>query len=87
MTKGIRSDNYFYSKSQFGYNTSAIVPIYNSQQKIVAILGVEVAMEALQNTLLEFILFTAVASALLIAIFIAIYLKYLQSSLVAPSGL
>ncbi len=84
LEKGIRSDNYFYSHSQFGYNTSAIVPIYNSEKEIVAILGVEVAMEALQNMLQRFILQTLGASAALIALFIAVYLAYLRRSVVKP---
>lgn len=84
VTKGVRADNYFYSKSQFGYNTSAIVPVYNSDHEIVAILGVEIAMETLQNMLLEFILFTFMASAALIAVFIALYLHYLRRSVVTP---
>lgn len=84
LSKGIRSSNYFYSHSQFGYNTSAIVPIYSSEGEIVAILGVEVAMEALQNMLLHFILLTLVASAALTALFITAYLIYLRRKVVKP---
>ncbi len=84
LEKGIRSDNYFYSHSQFGYNTSAIVPIYSSDGAVVAILGVEVAMEALQNMLLRFILMTLAASAALTALFITAYLFYLRRSVIKP---
>jgi len=84
LDKGIRSDNYFYSHSQFGYNTSAVVPIYTSEGEIVAILGVEVAMETLQNMLLRFILLTMVASAALTFLFIAVYLVYLRRSVIKP---
>ncbi len=84
LEKGIRSDNYFYSHSQFGYNTSAVVPIYTSGGEIVAILGVEVAMETLQNMLLRFILLTMVASAALTFLFIAVYLVYLRRSVIKP---
>ena len=84
LTTGARSDNYFYSHSMFGYNTSAIVPVYNSQDDIVAILGVEVAMETLQSMLAQFIVFTVLASAVIIAVFIAIYLRYLRKHLVRP---
>lgn len=84
VSSGIRSTNYFYSKSQFGYNTSAIVPIYNSEQKIVAILGVEVAMKTLQNMLLRFMLLTFIASAVITAVFIWLYLHVLRRSVVNP---
>lgn len=84
VSSGIRSTNYFYSKSQFGYNTSAVVPVYNSEQKIVAILGVEVAMKTLQNMLLRFMVLTFLASAVITAVFIWLYLHVLRRGVVNP---
>ena len=63
--EGVRVDNYFYSHSEFGYNTSAIVPVYNSQNGIVAILVVEISMGILQSVLTEFVVFIAAASVLI----------------------
>jgi sigma-B regulation protein RsbU (phosphoserine phosphatase) len=82
--EGVRVDNYFYSHSEFGYNTSAIVPVYNSQNGIVAILVVEISMGILQSVLTEFVVFIAAASVLIIGIFIAVYLTYLQRKVVLP---
>lgn len=87
LKEGTRSDNYFYSHSQFGYNTSAVVPIYTTKGDIVAILVVEVAMEALQNMLARFIILTLLASGGLIALNIAAYLAYLRRSVVKPIGI
>ncbi len=82
--EGVRVDNYFYSRSEFGYNTSAIVPVYNSQDVIVAILVVEISMGILQSILTEFVVFITAASVLIIGIFIAVYLTYLQRKVVLP---
>ncbi|MDD2213482.1 MAG: SpoIIE family protein phosphatase [Oscillospiraceae bacterium] len=81
---GQRSQRYFYSQSQFGYNTSAIVPIYTSDGQVAALLGVEVAMETMQHLLTQFILFTFLVSAALTALFVSLYLIYLQKHVVAP---
>ncbi|NJP41726.1 SpoIIE family protein phosphatase [Oscillospiraceae bacterium HV4-5-C5C] len=81
---GQRAKRYFYSKSQFGYNTSAIVPIYTSDGQVAALLGVEVAMETMQHLLTQFILFTFLVSAALTALFVSLYLVYLQKHVVAP---
>lgn len=84
VREGVRVNNYFYSHSEFGYNTSAVVPIYNSQNDIVALLTVEIEMELLQSILMEFVIFTAAASIVIIGIFIAAYLTYLQRKVVSP---
>ena len=84
INTGERVDNYFYSHSQFGYNTSAIVPIYNSKNEIVAILGTEIAMKKLQDTLFEYVLYAVIISTALTALFIACYLMYLHRRVVAP---
>lgn len=87
VTTGERVDNYFYSHSQFGYNTSAIIPIYNSQNEIIAILGVEIAMEKLHSNMLEYILYAVVLSTILITFFILLYMNYLRRKVVAPINL
>ncbi len=84
LTTGKRVDNYFYSHSEFGYNTSAIVPVYDSNHNVVAILGVEISMETLQNTLFQYILYAVIISTVLTAIFIACYLMYLRRQVVSP---
>lgn len=84
VEKGERVDNYFYSHSQFGYNTSAIIPVYNGDKDIVAIIGVEISMEKLSGTLFEYVLYAIIISSLLIALFIVCYLLYLHKSVVRP---
>ena len=84
VTTGARVNNYFYSHSQFGYNTSAIVPVYNGKKDIVAIIGVEIAMSLLQSTLREYLLVAGVFSTLLTFLFLTAYLIYLRRRVVNP---
>lgn len=81
---GKRVDNYFYSESQFGYNTSAIVPVYSSDQRIVAILGVEISMTLIKETLREYVIYAIVVSSLLVALMIFIYMTYINRKVVHP---
>lgn len=84
VENGERVDNYFYSESQFGYNTSAIVPVYSSDNRIVAILGVEIAMSRLQSTVFEYVLYAVIISSALILLFITGYLFYLRRKVIHP---
>lgn len=81
---GKRSDNYFYSHSDFGYNTSAIVPIQNSDGQVVAIIGVELAMKTLQNARMEYILYTVALGAALTAFIIFLFLIYIKQKVIRP---
>ncbi len=81
---GKRSDNYFYSHSDFGYNTSAIVPIKNSDGKVTAIIGVELAMETLQEARMEYIVYVAALGALLTAFIILLFLAYIRRRVITP---
>jgi len=84
LATGERVDNYFYSHSKFGYNTSAIIPVYNSEKKIVAIIGVEIAMSLIESTLREYVLYAIVFTTILTFLFISLYLMYLRKNVIAP---
>ena len=84
---GVRSDNYFYSHSAFGYNTSAIMPIKNSQGNVVGIMGVEIAMTNLQNTRFQYMFFVVLLSVLIAALVIVGVLIAIRKMLLEPINL
>lgn len=84
VTQGIRSDNYFYSESEFGYNTSAIVPVYDSNNTIVAIIGVEFSMQNLYDMLSEYVLTVFTLTPIIIFILIAIFSLYVTRKIIIP---
>ena len=81
---GGRSNNYFYSHSAFGYNTSAIVAIQNADGKTVAYLGVELAMETLENARINYVLSVIILGTLFTAIIIVVFLLYFDKKMLTP---
>ena len=81
---GNRSDNYFYSHSAFGYNTSAIAAIRNSDGKVIGIIGVEIAMTNLQTARQKYILYTVLLSMLITVCVVLAYLTYIRRFILKP---
>ncbi|MDO5146510.1 MAG: PP2C family protein-serine/threonine phosphatase [Eubacteriales bacterium] len=81
---GKRSDNYFYSHSAFGYNTSAIVAIRNDENKTVALLGVELAMTTLQRARKDFLFSMIFVGVILTAVIVAAFFYYIRKTMIVP---
>ena len=81
---GERSSNYFYSHSAFGYNTSAIAGIRDSEGKVIAILGVELTMSTLQAARTNYIISTALVSLVITAAFVAILVFIIRKTVLKP---
>lgn len=85
VTTGERVDNYFYSYSEkFGPHTTAAVPVYNSRGEIVAILGVEKAMSALQRARRHYVLVVLAVTLVVVALCSAIYMFYTYRVMIKP---
>ena len=82
--KGEPADNYYYSNSDFGYNTSGIVPIKDSNGKVVALLAVELSMQSMIAARIQYISFVVLLSILITAIIIIISAFYYKRSLISP---
>lgn len=84
LDTGERSDNFFESKSDFGYNTSAIQPIKNSKGEVIAVIGVEVPMVTIEAALRKYITNAVTITIALIAMFLVIYIIYVIKSIINP---
>lgn len=85
MTTGERVDNYFYSYSEkFGPHTTAAVPIYDSQGRIVALLSVEKAMSTLQQARGHYVFVVLLATLLVVALCSVIYIYYTYRVMIRP---
>lgn len=80
---GERPDNYFISKSTFGYNTSAMLPVVYDG-KVIAAIGVEVPMKQIRSVLEQYLLYAVGVTALLIIMVISVYMIYLYRSVIRP---
>lgn len=83
---GERSSSYFISKSAYGYNTSAILPIVFDGQT-VAVVGVEIPMSTLQKALGDYVSHAVLGMMVVTIICLAIYVNLLYRSIIAPINL
>ena len=86
---GERSDNYFISEGQFGYNTSAAYPVVQDG-KTVAFIGVEIPMATLKQDTETFIrkviIVTGITAVLLLLIGIAFIVRTMIRPIVMVSS-
>ncbi|MBR5577482.1 MAG: serine/threonine-protein phosphatase, partial [Lachnospiraceae bacterium] len=80
---GERSDNYFISESQYGYNTSAIYPILKDG-KTIAVIGVEVPMVTLKEALTAYTTASIISIVIVTTALMILYLRYLYKTLIKP---
>ncbi len=83
---GERSDSYFISKSAYGYNTSAILPIM-LEGSTAAVVGVEIPMATLQKTLSDYVSHSVLSMLVVTVLCLAVYVHILYSSIIAPINL
>lgn len=81
---GERPDDYFIRKTKFGYNSSAMLPVFNSDGEPVALIVADVPILHMTETLNRYLLFTVSITVLIVAVFMAIFLTQLQRSMVRP---
>ena len=84
-TKGTKPDSYLVRHSQkYGYLTSSMLPVIDSQGNIVALLLVDVWMKVIISTLRTYILNTVVISLTVLAAFGIIYWFVMRRSFIRP---
>lgn len=82
LETGKRSDNYFISKSQYGYNTYAMQPLEIGDD--ILLLGVEIPMTTIETALTQYVLFAVCVSVAIILLVIVIYMAYLYRTVIKP---
>lgn len=83
---GERSDSYFISKSIYGYNTSAILPIV-LEGRTAAVIGVEIPMATLQKALGDYVSHSVLSMLVVTVLCLAVYVHILYRSIIAPINL
>lgn len=86
METGERVDNYFISKGEFGYNTSAIYPLYVDGE-VKGVIGVEIPMSTLQHALQEYIVNAVMVTAVVVIVFILLFMLYMYKKMISPINL
>lgn len=79
------SNEYIYLESKtYGYNSFAIVPVYDDSNSIVAITFVQSSVEKIKHTLQQYLTFAVTLTIILVVVFILIYLTYLNKRVINP---
>ena len=81
---GSRSDNYFFSNGDYGYNTAAIEPVLDENGKVFAMAAVEIPMVTLQTALRQYLIYAVLVTVGIIVLFMLIYMIYLYCFVVRP---
>jgi len=80
---GQKVDNYFISLGEYGYNTSAMLPI-SDEDGVIAIIVVEIPMLTIQANLQKFINASILANTIGVLVVIGIYMIYFVKSVISP---
>lgn len=83
METGVRPSNFFVSKSEYGYNTAAILPIV-SDGEVVAIIGVEIPMSTQEAVVREHVTDTLLIIGIMIIILMIVYIVWFMGRVVRP---
>ncbi|MBR3017605.1 MAG: SpoIIE family protein phosphatase [Clostridia bacterium] len=84
-TKGERTDNYMVRHSKkYGFLTSSMVPVIDSQNNIVALLFVDVWMELIMTTLRGYIIRMILISLGTLAVFCVAYWFFMRRNFIGP---
>ncbi len=79
-----RGTNYYISKSQFGYNTSALLPVRLDDLDNHVIIGVEIPMSTLQDAIRDLSLHTLGTIVIAMIIIILLFVYYLYRTVIRP---
>jgi sigma-B regulation protein RsbU (phosphoserine phosphatase) len=83
METGERPTNFFVSKSEYGYNTAAILPIL-SDGEVCAIIGVEIPMSTQQAVVRQHVLDTLLVIFAIVAVSMTAYILWFLKRIISP---
>lgn len=84
MQTGRRTSNYYISKSDFGYNTSAVLPILPEDRDFPLLICVEIPMATLQEAIADFSFHTIGMIVIVMALSLFLFMYYLYKRVIRP---
>lgn len=84
MQTGRRTSNYYISKSDFGYNTSAVLPIQLEDWDFPLLICVEIPMATLQEAIADFSFHTIGMIVIVMALSLFLFMYYLYKRVIRP---
>lgn len=84
METGSRTSNYYISKSRFGYNTSAVLPVSLKEKQFPVLICVEIPMSTLQKAIYDFSLHTIGLIVIVMGLILFLFVYYLYHTVIRP---
>ena len=84
ISTGERSDIYLYSYTEWGDHTTALLPVKDSNGKVVSIICVEKTMEVLQQARNDYVVHVVVFSGIVLVIAVLICFLFLRQYVISP---
>lgn len=79
-----KQEDYIISNGDFGYNTSALLPVLSEQGDVIAIIGVEMPMKRLENCVKKFVISTFSGNLAAMFLVMVIFVFYLYRKVIVP---
>lgn len=81
---GKKSDDYFIRDTDFGYNTSAILPVTDKANNVTALLVVDIPVRRIEKNIANFLLSNLIITVVVVAVFITGLQMMIKKSIVKP---
>jgi len=81
---GVRSTDYFIHETKFGYNSTAILPIFDSNNHPVALIATDMPIPFISETLNDYLITIIAVTVVLVAAFMALFLTVMRRTVTTP---
>ena len=81
---GEKSTSYFIHESKFGYNSCAILPVFNSHGSPVALIVADMPIPMISETLNRYLFTTIAITVLIVAAFMSIFITIMRRTITDP---
>ena len=81
---GKKSSSYFIHESKFGYNSCAILPVFDSNGKPTALIVADMPIPFISETLNRYLAITIFITVLIVAAFMALFITMMRRTITRP---
>ncbi len=81
---GERSSDYFIHETKFGYNSSAILPVFDSNGNPTALIVADMPIPYISETLNQYLVTTILLTVIIVAAFMALFISIMKRTVTTP---
>jgi len=81
---GERSSDYFIHETKFGYNSTAILPVFDSEGNTTALISTDMPIPYISETLNQYLITAIAITVVVVAVFMILFLAIMKTTVTAP---